>query len=187
MTPRRARRPSVRRSWRAQSGDLLGLGHALNVLTFTCKDIAERIDLLQRAAAAYEGCGDLRGGIIVVSNLAAAFAEMGLYRHARRLSDVSLGAMDQVGVSLGTAFLTGSLVLWMTEMGDLAAARALWPRYDALVSEHGDAIARRERTVCATTLALAEGRAADAEAGCAARCAVRTTPSRARSATCSCC
>ena len=147
-----------------QNGDLLGLGHALNVLTFSCKDIAERIDLLQRAEAAYEGCGDLRGGIIVVSNLAAAFAEMGLYRHARRLSDVSLGAMDQVGVSLGTAFLTGSLLLWMTEMGDLAAARALWPRYDALVSMHGDAIARREHTVCATTLALAEGRTADAEA-----------------------
>jgi len=147
-----------------QSGDLLGLGHALNVLTFTCKDIAERIDLLQRAAAAYEGCGDLRGGIIVMSNLAAAFAEMGLYRHARRLSDVGLAAMDQVGVSLGTAFLTGSVVLWMTQMGELAAARALWPRYDALVSEHGDAIARRERTVCATALALAEGRAVDAEA-----------------------
>jgi len=147
-----------------QSGDLLGLGHALNVLTFTCKDIAERIDLLQRAAAAYEGCGDLRGGIIVVSNLAATFAEMGLYRHARRLSEVSLGAMNQVGVSLGTAFLTGSLVFWMTEMGDLAAARALWPRYDALVSEHGDAIARREHTVCAATLALAERHAADAEA-----------------------
>jgi len=147
-----------------QNGDLLGLGHALNVLTFTCKDIAERIDLLQRAAAAYEGCGDLRGRIIVASNLASAFAEMGLYRHARRLSDVNLGAMGQVGVSLGTAFLTGSVVLWMTEMGDLAAARALWPRYDALVSEHGDAIVRREHTVCATTLALAEGRAADAEA-----------------------
>ena len=146
-----------------QSGDLLGLGHALNVLTFTCKDIAERIDLLQRAAAAYEGCGDLRGGIIVVSNLAAAFAEMGLYRHARRLSDVSVDAMDQVGVSLGTTFLTGGVVLWMTEMGDLAAARALWPRYDALVSEHGDVIARRERTLCETTLALAEGRGADAE------------------------
>ena len=56
-------------------------------------------------------------------------------------------------------------------MGDLAAARALWPRYDALVSEHGDAIARRERTVCATTLALAEGRGADAEA--AVRSALR--------------
>jgi signal transduction histidine kinase/CheY-like chemotaxis protein len=154
-----------------QSGDLLGLGHALNVLTFTCKDIAERIDLLQRAAAAYEGCGDLRGGIIVMSNLAAAFAEMGLYRHARRLSDVGLAAMDQVGVSLGTAFLTGSVVLWMTQMGELAAARALWPRYDALVSEHGDAIARREHTVCATALALAEGRAVDAEA--AVRAALR--------------
>ena len=89
------------------SGDLLGLGHALNVLTFTCKDIAERIDLLQRAAAAYEGCGDLRGGIIVASNLAAAFAEMGLYRRACRLSNANLGVMDQVGVSLGTAFLTG--------------------------------------------------------------------------------
>ncbi|HEU5294514.1 MAG TPA: hypothetical protein VFU71_06985, partial [Burkholderiaceae bacterium] len=31
------------------SGDLYGLAQALNVLSFTCKDIAERIDLLQRA------------------------------------------------------------------------------------------------------------------------------------------
>ena len=146
-----------------QSGDLHGLGQALNVLTFTCKDIADRIDLLQRAATAYDGCGDLRGHIIVASNLAAAFAEMGLYRHARRLSDANLDAMGHVGVTLGTAFLTGSVIIWMIEMGDVAAARALWPRYDAAIAGHNDAIVRREHRLCAIALALAEHRGAEAE------------------------
>ena len=147
-----------------ETGDLFGLGQALNVLTFTCRDIGERIELLQRAEAAYERCGDLRGHVIVASNLASAFAEMGLYRHALRLSDANLRAMDHVGVSLGRVFLLGSVILWTIEMGDMAAARALWPRYDASIGAHGDAILRREHTLCAAVLALAEDRAADAEA-----------------------
>ncbi|HEU5297661.1 MAG TPA: GAF domain-containing protein, partial [Burkholderiaceae bacterium] len=110
-----------------------------------------------------EGCGDVRGRIMVATNLASAFAEMGLYRHARRLSDANVKAMEQVGVSLGTAFLIGSVILWMIEMGDVAAARALWPRYDALIRGHSEAVTGRDHVLSAAELALAEGRAADAE------------------------
>ena len=146
-----------------QSGDLQGLGHALNVLTFTCDDIAERIGLLQQAAAAYEGCGDLRGRLIVTFNLATNFAEMGLYRHARRLAETSVDVMNRVGAILGTTLQTGTMITWMIAMGDLAAARARWPGYETLVAQHDDPIIRRERDLCAIGLALAEGRGADAE------------------------
>jgi len=160
--------PSRRAAERAvdlarQSGDLQGLGHALNVLTFACDDIAERIELLQQAAAAYERCGDLRGRLIVAFNLASNFAEMGLYRHARRIAETSVDAMNRVGATLGTALQTGTMITWMVAMGDLAAARARWPGYEALVAQHDDPIVRREHDLCAIALALAEGRVADAE------------------------
>jgi signal transduction histidine kinase/CheY-like chemotaxis protein/tetratricopeptide (TPR) repeat protein len=145
------------------SGDLQGLGHALNVLTFTCNDIAERIELLQQAAAAYDGCGDLRGRLIVAFNLASNFAEMGLYRHARRLAESSVDAMNRVGATLGTALQTGTMITWMVAMGDLAAARARWPAYEALVAQHDDPIIQREHDLCAIALALAEGREGDAQ------------------------
>ena len=146
-----------------QSGDLQGLGQALNVLTFTCKDIAERIELLQRAAAAFEGCGDQRGRIIVTSNLASSFAEMGLYRHAQRLAEDNLDTMNRVGATMGTALQTGSMILWMIAVGDLAAVRARWPGFEALVAKLDDPVVRREHGLCACALALAEDRAHDAE------------------------
>ena len=146
-----------------ETGDLQGLGHALNVRTFTSKDYAQRIDLLQRAAAAYEACGDLRGGIVVRSNLATSFAEMGLFRHALRLSEEVMGAMQRVGATLGIALQTGGTILWTIAMGDVALARARWAHYESLVGQLDDPVAWRQHAVCACMLALAEGRPAEAE------------------------
>jgi signal transduction histidine kinase/DNA-binding response OmpR family regulator len=146
-----------------ETGDLQGLGHALNVRTFTSKDYAQRIDLLQRASAAYEACGDLRGGIIVRSNLATSFAEMGLFRHALRLSEEVVGAMQSVGARLGIALQTGATILWMIAMGDVALARSRWAHYESLVVQLDDPVAWRQHAVCACMLALAEGRPGDAE------------------------
>ena len=146
-----------------ETGDLQGLGHALNVRTFTSKDYAQRIDLLQRASAAYEACGDLRGGIIVRSNLATSFAEVGLFRHALRLSEEVVGAMQSVGATLGIALQTGATILWMIAMGDVALAGARWAYYDSLAVQLDDPVAWRQHAVCACMLALAEGRPGDAE------------------------
>ena len=70
-----------------QCGDGYGLANALNVLSFSCSDIAERLALLQQAAKAFERAGHAYGRMLVVGNLSLAFGELGLWRHACRLGE----------------------------------------------------------------------------------------------------
>ena len=70
-----------------QTGDEDGLATALNVLSFSCTDIAERLALLQQAAQAFERAGHAVRPHAGLGNLSLAFAELGLWRHACRLGE----------------------------------------------------------------------------------------------------
>jgi signal transduction histidine kinase/CheY-like chemotaxis protein/putative methionine-R-sulfoxide reductase with GAF domain/tetratricopeptide (TPR) repeat protein len=145
-----------------ETGDLLGLGNALNVRSFGCKDIAERMDLLQQAMAAFEQCGSMWGRVVVASNLVNAFSELGLYRHAIRLSRRIIEGGRRMGAREGTTMLVGGLVMRLVAAGDLDAARRLWVEYDADVAALAEPNTSRQHAQCAAVLALAEGRTADA-------------------------
>jgi tetratricopeptide (TPR) repeat protein len=68
-----------------RSGDLYGVGNALNMLTFHEADIAARKVLLQQALAAFEAAGYVERQGVVTHKLGNLYHELGLDRRARRL------------------------------------------------------------------------------------------------------
>jgi len=145
-----------------QAGDQNGLGNALNVMAFSSRDIAERFALLQQAAQAFERSGYAFGATMVVGNLSVAYAEMGLYRLAFRLCEQEVQRIGKFGAEVNMTLGLGSMLNWKVAVGDMAGARALWPRFDALVEELDEPVTRAARDFCASELALGEGDAAAA-------------------------
>ena len=140
-----------------QAGDEYGLANALNVKSFSCKDIAERMALLQQAAQAFDRSGYAFGRMLVVGNLSLAFAELGLYRHACRLGDECMALGMRMGARLNVAQASGGILYWKTALGDLTGARAQWPAYNALVAALDEPITRSDRELWGTALEIAEG------------------------------
>jgi GAF domain-containing protein/CheY-like chemotaxis protein len=140
-----------------QAGDGLGLAHALNVLSFSCTDIAERLDVLHRAADAYERAGYLFGRMAVLGNLSLTFAELGLWRHACRLGDQCMAVSERCGAPLNLALEMGAVLKWRIDLGDVAGARARWPAFDALVGSLDEPVTRTDHALLAAELCAAEG------------------------------
>ena len=154
-----------------ESGDELGLGNALNVLSFSHSDIAERLLLLQQADDAFERAGYHDRRAIVRFNLAAAFEELGLYRRSRREREALRDAALRVGATSGAAYASLALVKLDTRLGDAAAARRALADYRALLTEYADPLAKFNQALAETELALLgkEGSRAVRQAGVAVR------------------
>ena len=131
-----------------QAGDAYGLANALNVLSFSCTDIAERLGVLRQAAAAFERAGYVFGRMVVLGNLSITFAELGLWRHACRLGEQCMALAKRMGARLNRTLEMGAVLKWQLDLGDLASARARWPAYDALVNSLDEPVtAQRPRAV----------------------------------------
>ncbi len=140
-----------------EAGDSLGLGNALNVLSFSCKDIAQRIGMLQQAAQAFDRAGDALGRALVTGNLSLAFAELGLYRHACRLGEEVVALCARMGARMNQALQLGGVIGWRIALGDLDTVGTRWPEYDALVSALDEPLTQGERVLRGAALALAMG------------------------------
>nr|MBP6777365.1 GAF domain-containing protein [Piscinibacter sp.] len=145
-----------------EAGDDYGIANALNVLSFSSSDIAERLALLQEAALAFERAGHVYGQMLVVGNLSLAFAELGLWRRACRLGEQCIAQAARAGAPLNVALETGAVLWWQIALGDAAGARARWPAYSALVDALDEPVTRSDRELWASALLLAEGDAGGA-------------------------
>ncbi len=145
------------------SGDEPGLANALNVLSFSSRDIAERLGLLQQAGQILERTGNMFGRMAVIGNLSLAFAELGLYRLACRQGELCSAMAEDMGSQLNAALERGVMIFWLLSEGDVAGARALWPRYDALVTALDEPVTQTDRALWRGYLLLAEGDTAAAE------------------------
>nr|MCU0923635.1 GAF domain-containing protein [Burkholderiaceae bacterium] len=145
-----------------QAGDLLGLANALNVLSFSCADIAERLQVLRQAAEAFERAGNQFGRSMVLGNLSLTFAELGLWRHACRLGEQCMSIAKRIGARLNVALEMGAVLKWQIDLGDLASARARWSTYDALVSSLDEPVTGNDRELWAAEMQVAEGNTAGA-------------------------
>ena len=140
-----------------KAGDAYGIANALNVLSFSSSDIAERMALLHQAAQAFERAGYVYGRMLVIGNLALAFAELGLWRRALRLGEQCCAMAERTGARLNVALQWGANLSWHVALGDVAGARAQWPAYDALVDALDEPLTRSDRELWACALSLAEG------------------------------
>ena len=145
-----------------QAGDGLGLANALNVLSFSCTDIAERLHVLRQAAQAFERAGNQFGRSMVLGNLSLTFAELGLWRHACRLGEQCMSIAERIGARLNLALEMGAVLKWQVDLGDLAGARTRWSAYDALVNSLDEPVTGNDRELWAAELQVAEGDTAGA-------------------------
>ena len=67
-----------------EAGDFWGLGNALLVQSFSSNDIADRMELLRQADAAFARAGQVHGRNLALGSHCLALAELGLYRQATR-------------------------------------------------------------------------------------------------------
>ena len=140
-----------------QCGDELGLGNALNVLSFSCRDIAERQQLLQQAVQAFERAGYIERRTTVMGNLCLALAELGLYQHAFRQAEQLVELTRRMGARHGLTLQLGGMLGFEVLNGDVQTARARWPEYEALVAEVGDPTTALQRDLIHAHLQMAEG------------------------------
>ena len=167
-----------------EAGDDQGLANALNVLSFSSADIAERLALLRQAAQAFERAGDAFGRMVVLGNLSLAFAELGLWRNAMRVNDQSLAASARMGARLQHALAMGVGLYWTLMRGDVSGARAQWPAYDDAVTALDEPLPRNDRELWAAALARPRASPALPSSVCAPSCAASVPRRRASSSTC---
>src|SRR5256714_6412666 len=117
------------------SGDLYGVGNALNMLMFNEADHGAKLKLLSQALTAFEAAGYVERQGAITGNLGIAYRELGLYRRARRLhlksGDIAerTGRRDRLGPN------AWELARDEIEMGHLDAARAYLAEASAMAVE----------------------------------------------------
>ncbi len=82
-------------------GDLVGVGNALNMLTFNEPDIAKNLRLLREAQAAFAAAGHTERLAMIEHNLGAQNANLGLHRRAVRHYTRAFEAYQRAGASAG--------------------------------------------------------------------------------------
>jgi len=145
-----------------RSGDMFGLGSALNYLTFHEPDIAVKLKRYGQALTAFEAAGHVVRRAAIVSNMGNTYAELGLFRRARRFYGEAIETWRRAGVIPGVVNAQWNLSDLLVEMQDFAGARASATEADALARSTGD---RRYPTSLENfegEVALHEGRADDA-------------------------
>ena len=90
-----------------KAGDQYGIGNAVNVLSFSDTDIAERIQHTQQALIAFETAGYADRQNIALGNLALGYLELGLYPHARRLQNEVIETNRAMGAKVGLTYGVG--------------------------------------------------------------------------------
>jgi signal transduction histidine kinase/ActR/RegA family two-component response regulator/tetratricopeptide (TPR) repeat protein len=142
-----------------RSGDLLGQGNALNLLTFNCADLAARLSLLKQALAAFEAAGYAERQGNVVLNLGRAYEVLGLYPRARRLFRTASDLMNTAagGSAIGVNF---TLAFFEARMGNAQAARGYATKAAAQASALGTTRAATFHADLQGWLAMCEGRPA---------------------------
>ena len=107
-----------------RSGDLYGMGNALNLLTFHEADLAAILRLRRQCRTAFEAAGYVERQATALANLGVLYARMGLWRRARRIIFEALDLSHGSG-NRGLEW-TGTFVLSKIEIetGNLEPARA---------------------------------------------------------------
>ncbi len=139
-----------------RSGDPLGVGNALNMLTFYEVDIAKRMALLREALAAFEAAGYVERQGVVTHNLGLLYFQLGLYHRARRLlrSAIEIYTRTRAG---GLALSVWMLTWTERALGHTSEARAYAQQAIDLWKTTGGATATAQAAVASGLVAQWDG------------------------------
>ncbi len=145
-----------------QVNDQYGIGNALNGLSSTDPDIAERIHHYQQAIRAFETAGYLERQSAATGNLGFTYAALGLYNHARRLTRKALDIDRGMGAKIGMAYWSENLFDTELRMGLIESAREHLNEMGKLVPDFGDPRMTASFSTNQGLMALAEGKTQEA-------------------------
>ncbi|NRF68982.1 GAF domain-containing protein [Aquincola sp. S2] len=145
-----------------RSGDFASLGSALNALATTEADLAAGLLLRQRACDALDRSGHVQRSAAMRGNLAANYSTLGLYRRALRIAAPATRTLKDSGARGSLAIPLANTGESALQLGDLERARAALAELDALGTVEHSVRDRYTRGQFAASLALAEGRPAEA-------------------------
>jgi len=140
-----------------QAGDGYGIGNALNIITITDADLAERIQHTQQAIEAFEAAGYAERKSVVLGNLAIPYLELGLYAHSQRLVSQVVEADRDMGAKQGLAYALANVTTSEIILGMFDFARQHIQELEVLVPDLGDPAMDVQLTQLKADLAFAEG------------------------------
>jgi signal transduction histidine kinase/tetratricopeptide (TPR) repeat protein len=145
-----------------QAGDALGVGNALNALSSTDPDIAERIHHYQQAIRSFESAGYLERQSAAIGNLGFTYAALGLYMHASRLTSKALDMTTSMGAKLGMSYWLENLFDDELRLGMIESARKHLDAMAELAPSFGNFRITSSVDTNKGLLALAEGKPQEA-------------------------
>ncbi|HNH03228.1 MAG TPA: GAF domain-containing sensor histidine kinase [Anaerolineales bacterium] len=140
-----------------QAGDQYGIGNAYNAYTYTDTDIAERLQHLHQAKAAYETAGYVERQTVALVNLAVVYSELGLYTHNRRLNEEAIRITGTMGARLLFIYALGNIIDTEIKLGELQSAQRRIKEYVKLVPTLGDPTQETSLAQALGDIAFAEG------------------------------
>jgi len=121
-----------------QVGDQYGMGNALNALSLTDVDLAERILHTQQAIQAFETAGYADRQSVALGNLGLAYLELGLYLHTRRLCSETTEMNRAMGAKVSLTYGLGNIIIPELILGAQDTARLHLQELETLVPDLGD-------------------------------------------------
>ena len=115
-----------------RSGDLFGQGAALNNIALAEPDLAQALRLYGQALDAYKAAGYVLSATSVVVNIGATYADLGLYRRARRQTREALDLARRAGAQAQQTVPLWNLSEFAVVLGSLDEARSLAVEADKL-------------------------------------------------------
>ncbi len=140
-------------------GDHFGIGSAINSIAIVETDLAAGLRLYSQALDAYKSGGYVLGQAMATGNLGASYADLGLYRRARRLSLDAADICRRAGAKTPLLVSTWNLAEWAFQAGSLDDARAFASEAAALTRTLRDKRFSAHISIADGWLAMREGRA----------------------------
>ena len=145
-----------------QCGDLFGQGSALNSIAIVQSDLAASLRLYSQALDDWKAAGYVLSQAMATGNLGASYADLGLYRRARRLSLDAAEICRRAGARTPLLVSIWNLAEWAFQAGSLDDARAFAAEAAAVTRALRDKRFHAHPSIAAGWLALRERRLAAA-------------------------
>ena len=145
-----------------QCGDLFGQGSALNSIAIVEPDLAASLRLYSQALDDWKAAGYVLSQAMATGNLGASYADLGLYRRARRLSLDAAEICRRAGARTPLLVSIWNLAEFEFQAGSLDDARAFAAEAAAVTRALRDKRFHAHPSIAAGWLALRERRLAAA-------------------------
>ena len=139
-------------------GDHFGRAGALNSIALVEADVATALRLFGQTLEAFKAAGYVLGQALATGNLGASYADLGLYRRARRLTLEAAAISRRAGAMGPLLVATWNLAEYAVQTGSLGDARAFTAEAVALTRALRDRRFSAHPSIAAGWVAMREGR-----------------------------